>query len=119
MHRPALIAYFDAIIWQPATSSVFQTTVFAGVLLLVVLLVFFWAVYWRTPRRRRHAHGRRPVSHHMPITPLPEPRKRIPWLVRAVRFNRHHYRYRHRPANPTLADMGGLPPQRNEPPRAA
>lgn len=118
MHSLVLIAGFDMALWRPAVSPEFQTVVFIGSLLFVVLLAFLWAIFWRMPARRQHTHGRHPVSHHVPVTPLPERRRKSPLIFRLLRFKRRRHRRHHRLINPTLADADGLPPQRNEHPPA-
>jgi hypothetical protein len=77
----------------PSGSSVVQALVYFGALFLVGLAVFAWAVFFRTPHRRRHSH------HHRP-KPAPK----------------HHRQGGPLPRNPTLAEAGGLPPVRSEKP---
>jgi hypothetical protein len=113
-----LIADFDVNPWQSTTSPAFQTVIYIGVLVLVILLIFVWAKFWRVPARRQHTRGRHPVSHHEAVTPLPAPRKRRPLLFRMLGLNGHRRQHRRRVTNPTLADAGGLPPQRDEHPPA-
>jgi hypothetical protein len=79
----------------PAGSTVAQVVIYAGALLGVAAAVFVWAAFFRRERRhRRHAyHHRRSRSasrhHRLPETP--------------ARFR-------------SLAEAGGLPPIRNQPP---
>jgi hypothetical protein len=78
----------------PAGSTVAQVAVYAGALLVVGAAVFVWAVFFRRQRRRRrHSH------HH-----------------RSKSASRHQEQPE-APARPrTLAETGGLPPLRNQPP---
>jgi hypothetical protein len=81
----------------PSGSTVSEVLIYVGVLLLVAVAVFAWAVF-RTQHRRRHSHHYRsnPASKHQR---LPE----------------------YRPRHPTLAETGGLPPIRTgkQPPSPA
>ena len=94
---------------------------------LAVLAVFVWAVFFRKPGRRRHRH-----HHHegegyrrAPITPKPEAEEdeteeELEEDEDSAKSGRRHRRRReHRPRNPTLAETGGLPPLRKEPPKAS
>jgi hypothetical protein len=88
-------------------SGVSGPLVLVGVLFLVALLFFFAAIISRTQQHRRH-------SHHYHSKPAPN-----------MDVNNAHgknfflplpYRHRRRsgvfPLNPTLAEIGGLPPIR-------
>jgi hypothetical protein len=79
----------------PAGSTVAQVAVYAGALLVVGAAVFVWAVFFRRQRRRRrhshHHHRSKSVSRHQQQPEAPS-----------------------RPR--TLAEAGGLPPLRNQPP---
>ena len=114
MHSLVSIAGFDLALWRLNISPEFQTPVLVGCLFLVILLIFLAAIFWRLPVGHKHIHGRHRVSHHVPVTRLPERRKRRPALLRLLR---PRYR-RQRLSNPTLAHTGGLPPQSNERPPA-
>ena len=74
----------------PSGSTVAQVLIYFGALFLVALGVFAWAVF-RTHHRQRH-------SHHYRSKPASK-RQRLP---------------EYRPRNPTLAEVGGLPPVRTE-----
>jgi hypothetical protein len=74
----------------PSGSTVSQVLIYFGALFLVVLAVFAWAVF-RTRHRRRHLH------HHRPRP-----------------ASKHQRQSKHLPRNPTLAEVGGLPPVRTE-----
>jgi hypothetical protein len=118
MQSLAFIAVFEATLWRPTASPEFGVLIFIGSLLLVALMIFLWVIFRRMPVWRPHPHSRRRVSHHAPITPLSERRKRSPLLFRMLHFKRRRRHQRHRFTNPTLAETGGLPPQRNEHPPA-
>jgi hypothetical protein len=81
----------------PVGSTVAQVIIYAGALLVVALAVFVWAVFFRRQRRPRshsHRHRSKPAAGHHPSPAEPS-------------------RFR------TLADAGGLPPIRNQPPPAS
>jgi hypothetical protein len=104
--------------WTKPGSAVGELALVFGIVLFVVLVVFAWATFWRKPRRRRDSYNRARASADTPAVGLPRRRRRRPMLLRILR--RHHrrrrYRRRHRRVNPTLADVGGLPPARHQPP---
>ncbi len=87
--------------------------VFAAVALLVILFLG-WAIFIRKRKKdladwRLHRHH----SHHSSDVNSP--------TESASDNEPHHHRRRrrrrsHRPRNPTLAETGGLPPVRSEPP---
>ena len=103
--------------WTSPSSGAGEIAIVLGILLLVVLAVFIWAAFWRKPRRRRHSY------HHTSGSDgsdggLPRRKKRKSRLFRALRRHRHRRHHRHqRSINPTLSQVGGLPPPRREPPR--
>jgi hypothetical protein len=74
----------------PSGSTVSQVLIYFGALFLVALVVFAWAIF-RTQHRRRHSHHYRPK------------------LV-----SKHQRQPEYLPHNPTLAEVGGLPPVRIE-----
>lgn len=111
MQGKVLIAAFDVLARQLATSPVYLM-IFVVVGFLMVLL---WVVLWRIPGRRHHCHRRR-VSGHIPTALLPRRHERGLPYIRAFRFNRH--RRHHRRLNPTLAQVGASPTQRGERPPA-
>jgi len=89
-----------------------QIIILLGAMLVVGFVFFVWAAFWRMPRKHRH-------SYHPPEeASLPKSsRKRSSGL-----FGKHPHRRRHRrhhddrPLNPTLSEVGGLPPERHGPP---
>jgi hypothetical protein len=96
-----------------ATSSLAgQLVLVFGAIFLVVLVVFIWAAFWRKPRHQHHSHHRT-----LEEGGLPARHKRRSALGRLFGRKRHKRRHsRERPTNPTLADVGGLPPNRDENP---
>jgi hypothetical protein len=86
----------------------FRHLALIGSILLVSLGVFVWAAFFRKPKRHRHRHPHRHPA-PAPMTP-PRERHRSGWRF----FRKHHHRRRRkeRPRNPTLAEVGGLPPVR-------
>jgi FtsZ-interacting cell division protein ZipA len=86
---------------------------------LVSLLLLLWAAFVRKKRRRRHSHHH---QHHQTERPaeVPEaPQHEEAAASREKRHRRRRSRHRHRPRNPTLAETGGLPPIRQDPPPEA
>jgi hypothetical protein len=105
--------------WKSPSSGAGQITLFVGVLALITVVAFIWAAFWRTPRRRKHSY-----HHHGTDDSnggLPRRRKRKSALFRALRRKRRHRHRRppDRPLNPTLAQVGSLPPPRRGPPPGA
>jgi hypothetical protein len=96
-----------------ATSSAFgQVILVLGAILVVVMVIFMWAAFWRKPRHRHHLHHRT-----LEEGGLPARHKRRSALGRMLGKKRHKRRHsRERPANPTLSQIGGLPPRRDENP---
>jgi hypothetical protein len=101
-----------------------EVAIICGAALLVTLPVVLWAVFLRKRRRRHHHHHhhvqRRAAANSVDAAllddsdstveaeePSPKNRRRI-WKRRRRR--------EHRPLNPTLAQTGGLPPVRTQPP---
>lgn len=95
--------------WTNPSSGAMEIGIVLAVMFLVVLGLFVWAAFWRKPRRRKHSY------HHIsdPESGLPRREKRRSGLFHKRRHRRHS---RERPANPTLAQVGGLPPPRRDPP---
>jgi len=94
--------------WENLDSGTKQTREVSGAIVLVVLLIVLWAIFLRKPRRRQSGEKHR--RHHSPARPNSDEGsggRRRKWRRR---------RREHRPRNPTLAETGGLPPIRTEPP---
>lgn len=102
--------------WTKPGSGFVEMLIVFGIVLLMVLLIFIWATFWRKPRRRHHSSHPSRASADASGVGLPRRRKRRPLLLRVLRRHRRRRRHRHRPANPTLADIGGLPPAHHQPP---
>ena len=96
--------------WEGPTR---EGLIILGALGLVTLAVLIWVLFIRKPRRRHHSHQHH--SHEFGMNPGAEretesgeaPSRRRKW---------RRPRRPHRPRNPTLAETGGLPPVRDEPP---
>ena len=78
-----------------------------GIVIVVALVFFGWAAYVRTPRKsHRHYHS----DEH-------ESRRRRKSRSSGGSGHKHHRRrrssHRERPLNPTLSQIGGLPPPRD------
>ena len=92
--------------WSATTSGTSQTLIFFGVVSVITLVVFGWAVIARQqPRPRRHHH------HSTPSTATKE--KAENGEVSSPRRHKHR-RKQHRPVNPTLAETRGLPEARDD-----
>jgi hypothetical protein len=98
--------------WMSPGSVAGQLTIMLGVFLLVGFVFFMWAAFFR--KRQRHSH------HHasdFESGGLPKRRKHRSKLARMLgKKRRRRQRSRERPVNPTLAQIGGLPPRRDEQP---
>ena len=101
-----------------------ETLLFLAAVLVVILVIFAWAVFIRKPSRRRR-HHRHHGSDHADRLGAPEAREADPvddddddsGDAGAEPSPRRRRRRRgHRPRNPTLAETGGLPPVRKPPP---
>lgn len=120
MRHWVLLAQDDGSIWgfwnSPA-SGVREILLILGFLCVITLVGILWAAFLRKPRKRRHSY------HHLHSSDdsnggLPERRKRRSGIARLFGRKRHRtHSRRERPVNPTLAQVGGLPPQRRDPPR--
>ena len=102
--------------WHSLNHVIREGVTIFGALGLVTLLMLLWAIFLRRRRRRHHRHD----------YPLPERRQTAACPAgqtgnsAAIESPRHRGWHRprrpHRPRNPTLAETGGLPPIRPEPP---
>jgi FtsZ-interacting cell division protein ZipA len=88
-----------------------------GAILLVAMIVFFWAHSIRKRKNRirkyRHHHHRKGIRERF--------QRSTGDIKELVQQNRSGRRREHRPINPTLAQTGGLPPLREadeQPPQA-
>jgi hypothetical protein len=99
--------------WMNPSSMAGQLTIVVAAVIFVGLIIFIWAAFIRKPQSRH--------SHHHPSDfeggGLPTRRKRRSKLARMLgKKRRKRRRSRERPVNPTLAEIGGLPPHRNDRP---
>jgi hypothetical protein len=103
--------------WNSPSSGAGEITMVVALLFGIALAGFIWAAFWRKPRRRKHAYRHASPSDDL-NGGLPQRRKRKSGLFRLPGRQRHHHRQhrQERPVNPTLAQVGGLPPARREPP---
>lgn len=92
-------------------SNAKEVLLLVGSVVVIAVVIFAWAAYMRTPRKKRHSYHHGDHDHGG----LPERRRRS-GLGRL--FGRKHRRRRthsrERPVNPTLSQIGGLPPRRDE-----
>jgi hypothetical protein len=81
-----------------------------GAVFVIAFVFFGWALWWRKPRKRKHSY------HHLPDhSALPHRHERRSGLGRLFQRKRHRRKHRQeRPVNPTLAQIGGLPPPRQD-----
>jgi len=91
----------------PSRASVSEALVFLGALVLVALVFFASTVIFRPRYRRRHSH-----HYHS----KPAPKMDTEYFRRKKTFSYSYRRHRRHsevfPLNPTLAEVGGLPPVR-------
>lgn len=89
--------------------------------LVLTGLLVFWARYYVQHRKhRRHEHRSQPTGS---ASEAPSAEREAGHQPRHHRHHRHHHHHRRRRRqhpqygrNPTLAETGGLPPPRSEPP---
>lgn len=85
-----------------------------GAIVLMTLVLFLWARYLRRPSRKRSEH----YTYPEPTPARPTPEAASDEDEDSAQQVRHRQRYRkrkheHRGRNPTLAEIGGLPPVRD------
>jgi hypothetical protein len=102
-------------LWPKSGTGAGQVILLIGVFVFLTLVIFAWAAFWRKPRSRKHSyHG----SSDLENGGLPQRHKRRSALSRALfgrkRRRRRRSQGRERPVNPTLSQVGGLPPRRDE-----
>ena len=81
--------------WRAQMGSDFYLLAFVGVVVLVILGAFGWALVFKQPSHRTHHRASKPD------------------ISGATRHRHRHRRKEHRPINPTLAETGGLPVPRD------
>lgn len=106
--------------WRWMGLTIKELLILLGAMCAVTLPLVRWAVYWRK-RPRSHSHHRRHRHrHHRSENQIDSPalaEDTEPEETDEKRYRRKRRRRReHRPRNPTLAETGGLPPLRTEPP---
>jgi|ERR1051325_1606757 fatty acid desaturase len=95
--------------WGASRSGSLEFWIFLGALLVIALGAFFWAVNFRKHRRHHRHHHHRQRS-----PPEPQPQEETGKGKSGGLFSRHRRRRKKkRRANPTLADIGGLPEPRD------
>lgn len=94
-----------------------QILLILGAIILIVGLIFIWAIFFRKPARRRrkyHKHHKQlPKTENKSVEAAIE---KAPAAVVESNTSKKRRRSRHerRPRNPTLAETKGLPPIREE-----
>jgi Ca2+/H+ antiporter len=88
-----------------------------GALAVVTCLVFVWAVFFRHRLRRHHHHHARHHSHDRTASSGSGGGGES--LSTSDKRRSRRRKKEHRPRNPTLAETGGLPPARSQPPPEA
>ncbi|MDB6067382.1 MAG: hypothetical protein JWR26_3590 [Pedosphaera sp.] len=94
-----------------------QILLIVGAIILIVGLIFIWAIFFRKPARRRRKHHKH--RKHPPKTDSKSAEaaiKKAPAAVVESNKGKKRRRSRHErlPRNPTLAETKGLPPIREE-----
>ena len=97
--------------WTKPGSVAGQILLVVGAVLIIGLAIFIWAAFFRKPHRHHH-------SYDLEGGGLPKRHKHRSKLARMLGKKRRKRRRRERPVNPTLAQVGGLPPPRKGPPPA-
>jgi hypothetical protein len=91
--------------------SVRDTALVLGGILIVTILIFLWATYVRDPKKKSSSSRRsEDLGKKVEKTIDEEGRQK----VRVRRRRRSH-----RPRNPTLAETGGLPPEKQNSPTSS
>lgn len=98
--------------WAKSGTAWGQILIMIGVFLILAMVFFAWAALWRSkPRNKRHSFALEDGG-------LPQRHKRRSGLSKLLfpRKRRRHKRKhsRERPVNPTLSQVGGLPPRRDD-----
>ena len=98
--------------WTKPGSVVGQLALVVGAVFVVGFVIFLWAGFIRKPRRRKLSHHH--ASDYSGDGSSARDKRRSPFshLFRKKRHKRHHSR--ERPLNPTLSQIGGLPPRRDD-----
>jgi hypothetical protein len=118
---PVFFAQYDlddvVVYWEKMNDATRDVIIVFGSLFVVSLFVVVWAVFVRRSRRRR---ARRQSHGHSHAHSQAQAQASVPAETGegadASQRRRRRRRREHRPRNPTLAETGGLPPMRAEPP---
>jgi hypothetical protein len=97
--------------WTKPGSPGTEVLLVIGMALVLAVVFFIWAAYVRRPRRKHHSH--RHHHHHSSDDEQHRKSSGVASLFGAKRRRRRTHR-RERQVNPTLAQVGGLPPRRDE-----
>lgn len=81
-----------------------QNTILVSALFVLIALVFAWAAFIRKPSRRREKHPR----------PRPVLETNLSTAASVKQRKRRRRKRTQLPTNPTLAEIRGLPPIRND-----
>jgi hypothetical protein len=101
--------------WHWMGLTLKELLVLLGAVAWVTVMLFVWAVYFRK-KPRRHSHHHRHHSGAEESAPVSVEESDVGESGRRYRRKRRRRRD-HRPRNPTLAETGGLPPLRTQPPQ--
>jgi hypothetical protein len=110
MHSGHLFFAANFLRWIASKAGDSPTLVFFGSITVITVIVFGWAILSRNQQpHRRHHH-----SHHVEPTmdKTSDENEKRGWFS-ILGGHRHRRRKKHRNANPTLAETGGLPAARN------
>jgi hypothetical protein len=105
-----VVAGFPGV-WTPSRSLLIQTFTIILVMFVVSLSVFIWAAFFRKPRRHHRQH-----HYRYPQPPDSAAPNRTAEKPPPVPHRKRIRRREHRRRNPTLAEAGGLPPERVDEP---
>lgn len=95
--------------WTKPGSAAGQILLVLAAVLIIGFVIFLWAVFFRKPHRHHRSYDLEDAS-------LPKPRKHRSKLARMMGKKRRRRHRRERPVNPTLSQIGGLPPRRDDQP---
>jgi hypothetical protein len=116
-HPPLLLSQVNVdevnVPWQSPSGATREFLLVLGAFVLVTAVLLVWARYFRK-RRRHHSHHH---HHHHHSSSEQSVASGTDMSASAQEPHKRRRRRReHRPRNPTLAETGGLPPLRSDPP---
>jgi hypothetical protein len=111
MTLPVTVVAGIAGMWAPSRSAFVQTLAIILVMGAVSLSAFIWAAFFRKPRRHHRQH-----HYRYPQPPDSAAPNRTAEKPPPVPHRKRIRRREHRRRNPTLAEAGGLPPERVDEP---